>query len=187
MWPKFKIRRSPASRSSAETTLALIAHDSAMIGVSTAGSRAKIAVRSRVIRSKRRRTRRHAILDDFVEPRPELPPRQRAEHGRIDDHRVRLIERADQVLAERMVDADLAADRAVHLREQRRRHMHQRDAPQVGRRREARHVADHAAAEGDERGRAIGVRADERIVDADHRGRAACAARRPGRESARRR
>ena len=147
-----------------------MAHDSAMTGVSTAGSRAKIAVRSRVIRSKRPGARRHAVLDDFVEPRPELPPRQRAEHRRVDDDRVRLIERADQVLAERMVDADLAADGAVDLREQRRRHMHQRDAPQVGRRREARHVADHAAAEGDERGRAIGVRANERIVDADDRG-----------------
>ena len=52
-----------------------------------------------------------------------------------------------------MVDADLAADRAVHLRQQRRRHLHDRDAAQVGGRGEPGDVADHAAAEGDDRGR----------------------------------
>ena len=65
-----------------------------------------------------------------------------------------------------MVDADLAADRAVDLREQRRRHVDERDAAQVGRRREAGHVADHAAAEGDHRRRAVGAGADQRVVDA---------------------
>ena len=169
VWPKFRIRRGPASRSSAETTLALMRHDSAMTGVSAAGSRAKIAVRSRVTRSKSPALDVTPYLIDLVEPRPELAPRQRAEHRRIDDDRVRLIERADQVLAERMIDADLAADGAVDLREQRRRHVNERDAPQVGGRGEAGHVADDAAAEGDERGRAIGVRANERVVDADDR------------------
>ena len=71
-----------------------------------------------------------------------------------------LVERADEVLAERVVDADLAADRAVDLREQGRRHMRERDATEVGGSGEAGHVADDAAAEGDERRRAIGVRAD---------------------------
>ena len=61
------------------------------------------------------------------------------------------MERADQVLAQRVVDADLAADRAVDLRQQRRRHLDDRDAAQIGRRREAGDVADDAAADGDER------------------------------------
>ena len=121
-----------------------------MIAVSTAGSRAKIAVRSRPTRSNSAGLDVMPYLIDLVEPGAELAARQRAEHRRIDDDGVRLVERADQVLAERVVDADLAADRAVHLRQQRRRHVHERDAAQVGRRGEAGHVADDAAAEGDD-------------------------------------
>jgi len=71
------------------------------------------------------------------------------------------MERADHVLAERMVDRGLAADRRVDLREQRRGHLHARDAAQVDRRREAGHVADHAAAERDDRRRAIGPELEE--------------------------
>ena len=90
-------------------------------------------------------------------PGAELAPRQRREERRVDrDHR-RLMERADQVLAQRVVDADLAADRAVHLRQQRRRDLHDRDAAQVGRRGEAGGVADDAAADRDDRAGAIGA------------------------------
>ena len=81
----------------------------------------------------------------------------------------RLVKRADQVLAERVIDADLAADRAVHLRQQRRRHVRQRDAAQERRGRESRRVADHAAADGDDRAAAIGAGADQRLVDARDR------------------
>ena len=48
------------------------------------------------------------------------------------------------------IDADLAADGAVHLRQQRRRHLHERDAAQIGRRDKSRQVADHTAAERDD-------------------------------------
>ena len=85
--------------------------------------------------------------------------------GSIDD-RVWLVEGADQVLAERVIDADLPADGAVDLRQERRRHVHERDATEIGRRGESGHVADHAAAECDECRRPIGVRADQRFVDA---------------------
>ena len=44
--------------------------------------------------------------------------------------------------------------------------MDQRDAAEVGGGGEARHVADHAAPEGDERRGTVGVRTDERVVDA---------------------
>jgi len=43
------MRRGPASRSSADTTAALILTDSAMIGISASGERVKIAWRSRVM------------------------------------------------------------------------------------------------------------------------------------------
>ena len=112
-----------------------------------------------------RGARRHPVLDHLVQPGAELAARQRGEHERIDDNRVRLVEGADQVLAQRVVDAHLAADGAVDLREQRGRHVRQRDAAQEARRREARHVANHAAAKGDDRRRAIGVRPQERVVD----------------------
>ena len=81
-------------------------------------------------------------LIDFVEARAELAARQRREQRRIDDDQRRRMKRADQVLALRMVDADLAADRAVDLREQRRRHLDDGDAAQVRRRGEAGDVAE---------------------------------------------
>ena len=65
----------------------------------------------------------------------------------IDEHGEGLVIRADQVLAERMVDAGLAADGAVDLREQRRRDLHDRNAAQVGGRGKAGRVAHDPAAE----------------------------------------
>ena len=76
------------------------------------------------------------------------------------------MKRADQILAEGMVHAHLAADGAVDLREQGRRHLDQLDAAQVRRGDEARHVADDAAADGDDAGAAIGLQLDERLVRA---------------------
>ena len=70
-------------------------------------------------------------------------------------HGARLVERSDHVLAERVIDAGLAADRRIHLREQRRRHLHERHPALVDRRGEAGDVADHAAAERHERRRAL--------------------------------
>jgi hypothetical protein len=42
----------------------------------------------------------------------------------------------------------------------------ERDAAQIGGGGEARHVADDAATERNQRGRAVGIRANERVVDA---------------------
>ena len=55
---------------------------------------------------------------------------------------------ADQVLALRQVDAGLAADRGIHLREQARRHLHEAHAAAQNRGGKAGEVAHHAAAEG---------------------------------------
>ena len=49
------------------------------------------------------------------------------EHLRVDQHGERLMKRADQVLAAHQVHAGLAADRRVHLREQRGRDLDDRE------------------------------------------------------------
>ena len=68
----------------------------------------------------------------------------------VGEHRERLVERADHVLAARVVDRGLAADRGVDLGEQRGRHLDERDAALIGRRGETGEIADHAAAERDD-------------------------------------
>ncbi len=72
---------------------------------------------------------------------------------------------ANQVLACGEIDADLAADRAVDLRQQRRRHLDDRYAAQKGRRGEPGDVADNPAADGDDRCRAVRRGADQRVID----------------------
>ena len=57
------------------------------------------------------------------------------------------MERPDEVLALGEVHARLAPDGGVDLREQRRRHLHDRNASVVHGGRESRHVADDTAAE----------------------------------------
>ena len=69
-------------------------------------------------------------------------------------------------LPPRMVDAGLAADRGVDLREQRRRHLHEVDAALVAGGGEAGHVADDAAAERDDAGVAVEAGGDQRVEDA---------------------
>ena len=112
----------------------------------------------------------HPVLHDLVQSRAKLAPRQGGQRQRVGHHEHRLVERADQVLAERMVDADLAADRAVYLRQQRRRHVHQGDAAQEAGRGKAGGVADDAATDGNHGAAAVGAALDERVVDARHRG-----------------
>jgi len=69
--------------------------------------------------------------------------------------KTRLMKGSRQVFPRRQIDAGLAADRAVHHREQGRRHLVIIDAPQVARRGKAAQVADHAAADEKDRGRAV--------------------------------
>ena len=60
------------------------------------------------------------------------------------------MESPDEVLAVTRVDAGLAADGRIHLREQRRRDLHETHAPAHDGRREAGKVADDASAQGDD-------------------------------------
>ena len=65
-----------------------------------------------------------------------------------------------------MVNACLAADAGVHLGDQRRRHLHEGDAPQINRCGEPGQIADHAPSQRNEPGLAL-VSAPEECVE-DH-------------------
>ena len=139
VWPKFSSARSPVSRSSAATIAALIAQlamdrvrrarprrCASSVGMFASSHAKNVGVADR------------AVLDHFGEPGAQLAVGQRRQAIGVDQHGARLVERADHVLAERMVDAGLAADRRVDLREQRGRHLHERHAALVDRGGEAR-------------------------------------------------
>ena len=79
---------------------------------------------------------------------------------------MRRMEGADQVLAARVVDADLAADGAVDLGDDRRRHLHDAQAAQERGRGEAGEIADHAAADDHDDGLAVDAGVEQRVVDA---------------------
>ena len=71
--------------------------------------------------------------------------------------------------AQRMVDAHLAADRTVHLREEGRRHLRQGQAAQERRRGKAGRVPQHATAHRDDACPAVGAVLHECVVHPRHR------------------
>ena len=93
--------------------------------------------------------RRH--LDCLGESRPTLALRERGEERHVDDDRHRLVERPDEVLALGQVDRRLASDRRIDLRDEDRRDVDERHAPQVDGGSEPSRVAERAAADGDDR------------------------------------
>ena len=107
----------------------------------------------------------HAVFGDFGIAGAELARRQGVEHRGVRDHQDRLVERADQIFSMRRVDAGLAADGGIHLRQQRGRHLHEIDAAAQDRGRKAREVADHAAAERDDEIVALDLRRDQLLAD----------------------
>jgi len=96
-----------------------------------------------------------AVLDDFSQAGDQLTLRQCVERVDVGHHEQRLVEHADHVLAQRVVDGRLAPHRRVDLRQQGGGHLHIRHAAHVARGRKARHVAHHAAAQGKQRGLAV--------------------------------
>ena len=103
------------------------------------------------------------VLDDLRQAGPELAFGKGCQHTHVGDHRPRLIEGADQVLSAGMIDRGLAAHGGIHEGEQRGRDLHQAHAALVGGGGESRHVADHAAAKGDHRRRAVVALVDQRV------------------------
>ena len=110
------------------------------------------------------------VLDDLGQPGAQLAQRQRAQRVQVADHALRLVERADHVLADRVVDGGLAAHRRIHLRQQRGRHLHERHAAHVARGGKAGHVADHPAAQREEHGLAVAAVAEQAVEDQVERG-----------------
>jgi hypothetical protein len=106
-----------------------------------------------------------AVLDDFGQARAVLPGGQGVQRGGVYEHGAGLVKGADQVLALDVIDSRLAADRGVHLRQQGRRRLQETHAPHVAGRREAGDVADHAAAQGDQRRVTAGLHADQLVDD----------------------
>ena len=80
--------------------------------------------------------------------REEIAGRQRAKDADVGQHQRGLVEGADQVLAMGGVDAGLAANGTVDLRQKRGRDLHEAHAPAQDGGGKARKIADHAAAEG---------------------------------------
>ena len=112
------------------------------------------------------RVRDQPVLDHFGEPGTQLARRQRAERRRVRQHGPRLVKRADQVLAARVIHARLAAHRRIHLREQGRRHLHEIHAALVAGGRKTGHVPHHSAAERDHAGVAVHPSLHQRVEDA---------------------
>jgi hypothetical protein len=91
-----------------------------------------------------------AVFDHFGEARAIFAHGQRSKGGQVAQHKPGLVKRADEVLARLQIQADLAADGAVHLGEQGGRHLHERQAAQIRRRHKSREIAHHTAAEGND-------------------------------------
>ena len=127
VWPKLSSARWPG--------FALVVGDDARLQLAAAPHGVDQSARGRApavfstfasSQSDERRIEREAVLDHLGEAGAQLAVGQRVEGGDVRDHRPRLVERADHVLAARVVDRGLAADRGVDLREQRGRHLHER-------------------------------------------------------------
>ncbi len=88
-----------------------------------------------------------AVFDDLGVAGKQLAPRQGRQRVGVGKNQARLVEGADQVLADPGVDPGLAADRAVDLGQQGRRDLHEVDAAQQRRRGKSGHVANDAAAQ----------------------------------------
>jgi hypothetical protein len=101
------------------------------------------------------------VLDDLGQPRTQLTRGQRGQRGQVADHALGLLERADHVLSQRVVDGRLAAHRRVHLRQQRGRQLHERHAAHVAGGGEAGHVAHDAAAEREQHRLAVAALAQQ--------------------------
>ena len=158
------MRRSPVSRSSNCTTAALIRRHCAITSEQARlGQGAQFGTLRVMIGSSGATLQagdaavEEGVLDHLGPAGALLAVGEGAQQVRIDHDQLRLEEGPDQVLAGREVDAGLPADAAIDHRQQRGRHLHQRHAAQVGRGDEAGEVADHPAAERDDRLAALGA------------------------------
>mmetsp|Transcript_22194 Transcript_22194/g.68643 ORF Transcript_22194/g.68643 Transcript_22194/m.68643 type:complete len:272 (+) Transcript_22194:574-1389(+) len=88
-----------------------------------------------------------AVLYHLGDAAGQLALGKRAQRLGVDEHALWLVEGAQHVFAQRVVDARLAAHARVHHGHERGGHLHEVHPALVARRREARHVAHHPAAQ----------------------------------------
>ncbi len=91
-----------------------------------------------------------SVFDHLGETGGQLAVRECVQRCRVGDHAARLVERADHVLAERVIDAGLAAHRGVDLRQQRGRHLDEIHTALIAGGGKSGDIADHTAAQRDE-------------------------------------
>ena len=107
-----------------------------------------------------------AVLDHLRVAGAKLALAQRVETAGIGEDKGRLVERPDEVLAVRRVDAGLAADARIHLRKKSGGNLHEADAAAQRGGAEAGQVADHPAAKRNNDVASFDARLDQRIRDA---------------------
>ena len=95
--------------------------------------------------------RYHAVFDDFPESRGNLARRQCLQKIEVGKDGARLIESADEIFAERVINGDLASDGGVDLSEQRGRDLNERHAAEESSGDEAGKIADDASSEREDR------------------------------------
>ncbi|MPN35254.1 hypothetical protein SDC9_182751 [bioreactor metagenome] len=90
------------------------------------------------------------VLDHFGDARSQLARRQGIEHTGISQHELRLIEGANHVFAQRVIDRRLATHRGVHLRQQRCGNLDERHAALITRCGKPTHIPNHSTTKGDQ-------------------------------------
>src|ERR1051326_8686868 len=105
-----------------------------------------------------------SVFNYFSQSRAEFTPWERAQGLRITKHDLRLIKCAHQIFSSLEIYPDFAADRTIHLREERRRHLHKIYSTQVSRRHEASQIAHYPAAQSNDERTAFQVMSGQLIV-----------------------
>ncbi len=125
--------------------------------------------RPRQILSPQLRVVDDAVLDRLGQAGAHLGGRQGRERQRIRHDQGRRMESADQILALRQIDPGFATQARVNHGEQRRRDVDPAQAAHVSRRREASHVADHAAADRHDQAAPVETQLEEALINQAHR------------------
>ena len=102
------------------------------------------------------RIAQHAVFDHFGHAGGKLARRQSGQNIQIGKHRLRLVKRADHILAQRMIDGGFAAHRRIDLAQQCGRYLDKGRAALVGGGGKPDRIADYAAAERNQRRAAFG-------------------------------
>jgi hypothetical protein len=174
VWPKFRMARRPLSRSSSPTTQALISQNVSRHAPAQPG---RAPARRPGWPSSQARKVASAIGPYLM---TSARPARNSRSGRLSSVArsqitpLGLVERADHVLAQRVVDGGLATHGRVHLGQQRGGHLHKGHAAHVGGSGKAGHVAHHAAAQRKEHGLAVAAGGQQVVEDQVQRSPVLC-------------